>query len=74
LSKYVTDSGTEGTAIATGKKANNSAIGVDSANRPVPSIIEVAKSNSLEAENRRYSLTTKNMLFKIFELMLIITK
>lgn len=45
--KYVTDSGAGGTAIATGKKANNSAVGVDSANRPVPSIIEMAKRNGL---------------------------
>lgn len=45
--KYVTDSGAGGTAIATGKKANNSAIGVDSDNQPVPSIIEIAKRNGL---------------------------
>jgi alkaline phosphatase len=45
--KYVTDSGAGGTAIATGKKANNSAVGVDSENQPVPSIIEVAKRNGL---------------------------
>jgi len=45
--KYVTDSGAGGTAIATGKKANNSAIGVDSNNQPVPSIIEIAKRNGL---------------------------
>ncbi|MBW8333268.1 MAG: alkaline phosphatase [Prolixibacteraceae bacterium] len=45
--KYVTDSGAGGTAIATGKKANNSAVGVDSESQPVPSIIEVAKKNGL---------------------------
>lgn len=45
--KYVTDSGAGGTAIATGKKANNSAVGVDSENQPVPSIIEIAKRNGL---------------------------
>lgn len=45
--KYVTDSGAGGTAVATGKKANNSSVGVDSANVPVPSIIEIAKRNGL---------------------------
>ncbi|HBC78778.1 MAG TPA: alkaline phosphatase [Bacteroidales bacterium] len=45
--RYVTDSGAGGTAIATGHKTNNSAIGVDSANKPVPSILEIAQANRL---------------------------
>lgn len=45
--RYVTDSGAGGTAIATGHKTKNSAIGVDSANIPVPSILEIAQSNGL---------------------------
>jgi len=45
--RYVTDSGAGGTAIATGHKTNNSAIGVDSAKNPVPSILEIAQANGL---------------------------
>ena len=45
--RYVTDSGAGGTAIATGHKANNSAVGVDSKGNPVPSIIAVAQKNNL---------------------------
>jgi len=45
--RYVTDSGAGGTAIATGHKTKNSAIGIDSANIPVPSILEIAQSNGL---------------------------
>jgi alkaline phosphatase len=45
--RYVTDSGAGGTAIATGHKTNNSSIGVDSVNRPVPSILEIAQANGL---------------------------
>ena len=45
--RYVTDSGAGGTAIATGHKTKNSAIGVDSANIPVPSILEIAQANKL---------------------------
>lgn len=45
--RYVTDSGAGGTAIATGHKTNNSAIGVDSENNPVPSILEIAQANGL---------------------------
>jgi alkaline phosphatase len=46
--RYVTDSGAGVTAIATGHKTKNSAIGVDSANMPVPSILEIAQANKLE--------------------------
>ncbi len=45
--RYVTDSGAGGTAIATGHKTNNSSIGVDSEERPVPSILEMAQANGL---------------------------
>ena len=45
--RYVTDSGAGGTAIATGHKTLNSAIGVDSAKNPVPSILEIAQANGL---------------------------
>jgi alkaline phosphatase len=45
--RYVTDSGAGGTAIATGHKTNNSAIGVDSEKNPVPSILEIAQANGL---------------------------
>ena len=45
--RYVTDSGAGGTAIATGHKTNNSAIGVDSSKNTVPSILEIAQANGL---------------------------
>ena len=44
---YVTDSGAGGTAIATGHKANNSAIGVDTLGNPVPSLIKISQENGL---------------------------
>lgn len=45
--RYVTDSGAGGTALATGHKANNLAIGMDAAENPVPSILEIARQNGL---------------------------
>ncbi|MFA6481005.1 MAG: alkaline phosphatase [Bacteroidales bacterium] len=42
---YVTDSGAGGTAIATGKKTYNGAIGVDSMGKPAKSILEWAEEN-----------------------------
>lgn len=45
--RYVTDSAAGGTAIATGHKTNNTAVGVDSEGTPVPSIIENAKKNNM---------------------------
>jgi alkaline phosphatase len=45
--RYVTDSGAGATAIATGYKTNNSAIGVDSMNNPVPTILEIAEQHGL---------------------------
>lgn len=45
--RYVTDSGAGGTAIATGQKARNSTIGIDSTGKPVKSILEVAADNGL---------------------------
>jgi len=44
---YVTDSGAAGTALATGNKTNNGAIGVDSEGKSVKSILEIAKENGL---------------------------
>ena len=43
----VTDSAASATAIATGTKTNNSSIGVDKDDQPVPSIIEQAENNGL---------------------------
>ncbi|WP_198661729.1 alkaline phosphatase [Lewinella sp. IMCC34183] len=37
----VTDSAAAGTAMATGRKTNNRAIGVDTAGRPLPTLIEI---------------------------------
>ncbi len=45
--RYTTDSAAGGTAIATGNKTNNSSIGVDRDNKPVPSIMEIAAANGL---------------------------
>lgn len=45
--RYVTDSGAGATAIATGYKTNNRAIGVDSLNNPVPTILEIAEQHGL---------------------------
>ena len=46
---YVTDSGAAGTAIATGNKTNNGAIGIDSQGNRAKSILEIAKENGLAA-------------------------
>lgn len=46
-SSYITDSGAAGTAIATGTKTKNYSIGVDSAGKPVKSILELAEENEL---------------------------
>lgn len=46
-SNYVTDSAAAGTAIATGKKTKNGAIGVDENNKPVRNIREMAEDNGL---------------------------
>lgn len=43
----VTDSAAAGTALATGAKTNNGAIGVDADKRPVKSILEKAEENGL---------------------------
>src|SRR5690606_30446532 len=45
--RYVTDSGAGATAISTGYKTNNGAIGVDSLNNPVPTILEIAEQHGL---------------------------
>lgn len=45
--RYATDSGAGGTAIATGRKANNYAVGVDSEERPIPSVMQIARQNGL---------------------------
>jgi alkaline phosphatase len=45
--RFITDSGAAGTAIATGHTANNSALGMDADNNPVPSIMEIAQKNNL---------------------------
>lgn len=42
---YVTDSGAGGTAMATGRKTYNGAIGVDSTGNPVKTILEWAEEN-----------------------------
>ncbi|WP_257657050.1 alkaline phosphatase [Parapedobacter lycopersici] len=44
---YVTDSGAGATAISTGHKTNNGAIGVDSLDNPVPTILEIAEAHGL---------------------------
>lgn len=46
-SHYITDSGAGGTAIATGKRTYNGAIGVDMNKQPIPSVLEIAKQNGL---------------------------
>ena len=46
-SGYITDSAAGGTAIATGTKTNNGAIGVDPDGNPVKSILEYAAENGL---------------------------
>ena len=44
---YITDSGASGTAMATGVKTRNGAIGVDTAGNPVTSILELAEMQGL---------------------------
>lgn len=46
-SHLITDSGAGGTAIATGKKTYNSAIGVDNDTVPIKTILEYAEENKL---------------------------
>ena len=43
----VTDSAAAGTALATGTKTNNGSIGVDTANKPLESILKIAEKNGL---------------------------
>lgn len=43
--KYTTDSAAGGTAISTGEKTNNGAIGVDVNNKPIKTILEIAEEN-----------------------------
>jgi len=45
--RYVTDSAAGGTAIAAGKKTNNSAVGVDTEGNPIPSVMKIAQENGL---------------------------
>lgn len=45
--RYVTDSGAGGTAIATGNKAINYSVGLDSAGNPVTSVMKIAQQNGL---------------------------
>jgi len=44
---YITDSGAAGTALATGHKTRNGAIGVDTAGNNLKSILEIAEGNGL---------------------------
>jgi alkaline phosphatase len=44
---YITDSGAAGTAIATGTKTKNGAIGMDAQGNPVKSILEIAEEHGL---------------------------
>jgi alkaline phosphatase len=44
---YITDSGAAGTALATGSKTRNGAVGVDSLGKPVKSILEIAEEHGL---------------------------
>jgi len=46
-SNYITDSGAGGTAIATGQKTYNSAVGVNKDTIPVKNLIEIAKEKGL---------------------------
>src|SRR5690606_22362848 len=45
--RYITDSAAGATALATGYKTNNGAVGVDSLGRAVPTILEIAERNGL---------------------------
>ena len=44
---YVTDSGAGGTALATGQRTYNGAIGVDVNKQPIPTILEISEKNGL---------------------------
>jgi alkaline phosphatase len=44
---YITDSGAAGTALATGNKTKNGAIGVDSLGNPLKSILKIAEEHGL---------------------------
>ena len=44
---YITDSGAAGTAMATGTKTKNGAIGMDAQGNPVKSILEIAEDHGL---------------------------
>lgn len=44
---YITDSGAAGTALASGTKTKNGAIGMDAAGKPVKSILEIAEEHGL---------------------------
>jgi len=46
-SDYITDSGASGTAMATGQKTTNKAIGVDTTGAPLKTILEIAEENQL---------------------------
>lgn len=45
--RYITDSAAGATALATGHKTNNGAVGVDSLGQAVPTILEIAERNGL---------------------------
>jgi alkaline phosphatase len=44
---YVTDSAAGATALASGQKTYNGAIGVDATGKPIPTILEIAEQNGL---------------------------
>lgn len=44
---YVTDSAAGATALASGQKTYNGAIGVDATGKPIPTILEIAEKNGL---------------------------
>ncbi len=44
---YVTDSAAGATALASGQKTYNGAIGVDASGKPIPTILEIAEQNGL---------------------------
>ncbi len=44
---YITDSGAAGTTLASGKKTNNGAIGVDDQGKNVKTLLEIAEENGL---------------------------
>jgi alkaline phosphatase len=45
--RYITESAAGATAISTGVKTHNHAIGVDSSDNPLPTILEIAEKNGL---------------------------